>query len=76
MLSFIMEGREATAGYYEPGSPDQGFCLRGCSTGGAGGAQGLEVDVRPRAGSTAVCSGYMVPHPGYDSLSPGAREET
>jgi transposase len=35
-----------------------------------GGTQGLEVDVHPRAGSTAVCSGCAQPRHGYDRLAP------
>lgn len=34
------------------------------------GTQGLEVDVRPRTGNTAVCSGCAQPRPGYDTLRP------
>ena len=31
---------------------------------------GLEVDVRPRSGTRAVCSGCDTPRPGYDTLAP------
>ena len=31
---------------------------------------GLEVDVRPRASTRAVCSGCDTPRPGYDTLAP------
>ena len=34
------------------------------------GEQGVEVDVRPRANSPAVCSGCGQPRPGYDALTP------